>query len=130
MKLKFNGFLTLLLVLLTQITFAQDRTVAGVVTDESGLPIPGVNVLVKGTSNGVQTDFDGKFKIAASLRITSPISFIKNEEKPCAKRCQRTVSLYFLPIRYAIEPTMSIMCTIKTLIFITSQDIRSPIAYC
>ncbi|MFD0777315.1 hypothetical protein ACFQZF_00990 [Flavobacterium myungsuense] len=41
MKLKFNGFLTLLLVLLTQITFAQDRTVSGVVTDGSGLPIPG-----------------------------------------------------------------------------------------
>lgn len=66
MKLKFNGFLVLLLVLITQITFAQDRTVTGLVTDESGLPIPGANVLVKGTSNGTQTDFDGKFKIQAS----------------------------------------------------------------
>ena len=76
MKLKFNGFLTLLLVLLTQITFAQDRTVAGVVTDESGLPIPGVNVLVKGTSSGTQTDFDGKFKIAASQGQTLVFSFL------------------------------------------------------
>lgn len=76
MKLKFNGFLTLLLVLLTQITFAQDRTVTGVVTDESGLPIPGVNVLVKGTSNGIQTDFDGKFKIAASQGQTLVFSFL------------------------------------------------------
>ena len=76
MKLKFNGFLTLLLVLVTQITFAQDRTVTGVVTDESGLPIPGVNVLVKGTSNGVQTDFHGKFKIAASQGQTLVFSFL------------------------------------------------------
>jgi TonB-linked SusC/RagA family outer membrane protein len=76
MKLKFNGFLTLLLVLLTQISFAQDRTVTGVVTDESGLPIPGVNVLVKGTSNGIQTDFDGKFKIAASQGQTLVFSFL------------------------------------------------------
>ena len=66
MKLKFNGFLVLLLVLITQISFAQDRDVTGVVTDGSGFPIPGVNVLVKGTSNGTQTDIDGKFKIAAS----------------------------------------------------------------
>ncbi|PWA04935.1 SusC/RagA family TonB-linked outer membrane protein [Flavobacterium psychrotolerans] len=76
MKLKFNGFLVLLLVLLTQITFAQDRTVAGVVTDESGLPIPGVNVLVKGTNNGIQTDFDGKFKIAASQGQKLVFSFL------------------------------------------------------
>ncbi len=76
MKLKFNGFLTLLLVLLTQITFAQDRTVSGVVTDGSGLPIPGVNVLVKGTQTGTQTDFDGKFKIAASQGQKLVFSFL------------------------------------------------------
>lgn len=76
MKLKFNGFLTLLLVLLTQIAFAQDRTVSGVVTDGSGLPIPGVNVLVKGTQAGTQTDFDGKFKIAASQGQKLVFSFL------------------------------------------------------
>jgi len=63
MRLKYNGLLVLLLALITQITFAQDRTVSGVVSDESGIPIPGVNVLVKGTKSGTQTDFDGKFKL-------------------------------------------------------------------
>ena len=76
MKLKFIGFLTLLLLLLTQITYAQDRTVGGVVTDGSGLPIPGVNVLVKGTQTGTQTDFDGKFKIAASQGQKLVFSFL------------------------------------------------------
>jgi TonB-linked SusC/RagA family outer membrane protein len=66
MKLKFNGFLALLLVLIAQVTFAQDIAVTGTVTDQAGLPIPGVNVLVKGTSNGTQTDFDGNFKLTAS----------------------------------------------------------------
>jgi TonB-linked SusC/RagA family outer membrane protein len=66
MKSKFKIFLALFLVLFVQIVFAQERTVTGVVTDGNGLPIPGVNVLVKGTSNGTQTDFDGKFKIDAS----------------------------------------------------------------
>lgn len=42
---------------------SQERLISGVVTDESGLPLPGVNVLVKGTSKGVQTDFDGLYRI-------------------------------------------------------------------
>ncbi|NDP27982.1 MAG: SusC/RagA family TonB-linked outer membrane protein [Flavobacterium sp.] len=66
MKLKFNGFLVLLLVLVAQITFAQERVVSGVVSDNAGLPLPGVSVLVKGTKSGTQTDFDGKYSIKAS----------------------------------------------------------------
>lgn len=67
MKRKLNGILTLLLVLVVQITFAQEQqTVTGVVTDESGLPLPGVNVIIKGTTRGVQTDFDGEYAIEAS----------------------------------------------------------------
>ena len=49
MKLKFNGILVLLIVLMTQLTFAQERTVSGTVSDNAGLPLPGVSVLVKGT---------------------------------------------------------------------------------
>jgi TonB-linked SusC/RagA family outer membrane protein len=63
MKLKFNRFLVLFFALLSQLALAQEKTCAGVVTDVSGLPLPGVNVLIKGTTKGVQTDFDGKFKI-------------------------------------------------------------------
>jgi hypothetical protein len=66
MKLKFNGFLVLLVVLMAQLTFAQERTVSGVVSDNAGLPLPGVSVLVKGTKSGTQTDFDGKFSVKAS----------------------------------------------------------------
>jgi hypothetical protein len=59
MKLKFNGFLVLLIVLVAQISFAQERVVSGVVADNAGMPLPGVSVLVKGTKSGTQTDFDG-----------------------------------------------------------------------
>lgn len=60
MKTKFSGILTLLLAFVVQLTFAQEKTVSGTVSDESGLPLPGVNIIVKGTTNGTQTDFDGK----------------------------------------------------------------------
>jgi TonB-linked SusC/RagA family outer membrane protein len=65
MKQKFNGLLTLMLVLITQITFAQDMPITGVVSDANGMPIAGANVKVKGTATGTQTDFDGAYKIKA-----------------------------------------------------------------
>ena len=67
MKTKCNGIITLLLVLIAHLSFAQDTPISGVVTDQSGLPIPGVNVFVKGTTTGTQTDFDGKFTINATV---------------------------------------------------------------
>ena len=76
MKLKFNGFLVLLLVLVAQITFAQERVVSGTVSDNTGLPIPGVNVLIKGSQTSTQTDFDGKFSIKATPSQTLVFSYI------------------------------------------------------
>jgi TonB-linked SusC/RagA family outer membrane protein len=64
MNTKFNGILTLLLALFVQISFAQTKTVSGTVSDDSG-PLPGVSILVKGTSKGAETDFDGKYSLQA-----------------------------------------------------------------
>jgi TonB-linked SusC/RagA family outer membrane protein len=76
MKLKFNGFLVLLIVLVAQITFAQERVVSGVVSDNAGMPLPGVSVLVKGTQTGTQTDFDGKFSIKATPSQVLVFSYV------------------------------------------------------
>ncbi|MXO05945.1 SusC/RagA family TonB-linked outer membrane protein [Flavobacterium sp. HBTb2-11-1] len=76
MKLKFNGFLVLLLVLVAQLSFAQERAVSGTVSDNAGMPLPGVSVLVKGTKTGTQTDFDGKFSIKASSSQILVFSYI------------------------------------------------------
>jgi TonB-linked SusC/RagA family outer membrane protein len=75
MKTKFNGFLTLLLALLVQVTFAQEKTVTGKVSDASG-PLPGVTVLIKGTKTGTQTDFDGNYSIRANTGAVLQYSFI------------------------------------------------------
>ncbi|WP_250149111.1 TonB-dependent receptor [Flagellimonas sp. 389] len=48
--------------MLPVVFFAQDNmTVSGTVLDNTGQPLPGANVIVKGTTNGVQTDFDGNY---------------------------------------------------------------------
>jgi len=62
MKTKFKGILTLLLAFVVQITFAQEKIVSGTVSDSSGT-LPGVSVLIKGTTSGTETDFDGKYSI-------------------------------------------------------------------
>lgn len=64
MKTKFNGILTLLLAFVVQISFAQEKTVSGTVSDESG-SLPGVSVIIKGSTKGTETDFDGKYSIQA-----------------------------------------------------------------
>jgi len=76
MKLKFNGILVLLVVLMAQLTFAQEKTVTGIVSDNAGMPIPGVSVLVKGTKSGTQTDFEGKFSIKAATNQVLLFSYI------------------------------------------------------
>ncbi len=47
----------------TEPYFGPGKFVSGVITDEDGLPIPGVSVVVKGTTIGTQTDFDGRYVI-------------------------------------------------------------------
>ena len=76
MKPKFNGFLVLLLVLFAQLTFAQERAVSGTVTDDAGMPLPGVSVQIKGTKTGTQTDFDGKYSIKATSSQILVFSYI------------------------------------------------------
>ncbi|RXP62704.1 TonB-dependent receptor [Lutibacter sp. HS1-25] len=58
---------TLLLFLFVSVLHAQTAKVSGTVYDESGQPLPGVSVLVVGTSKGVATDFDGNFTIEVSV---------------------------------------------------------------
>ncbi|MDR9456575.1 MAG: TonB-dependent receptor [Salegentibacter sp.] len=76
MKNKLHGFLTLLLAFVVQFTFAQEKTISGTVIDEDGLPLPGVNIIVKGTMNGAQTDFDGNYSISAQSTDVLVFSYV------------------------------------------------------
>jgi len=52
-----------ILILFSQLSFAQNRIVYGTVMDSLGLPIPGANILIEGTKTDVQSDFEGRFSI-------------------------------------------------------------------
>lgn len=55
-------FSVLILLLVSSFTYAQ-RTITGTVVDDTGNPLPGASVLVKGSGTGTTTDFDGKFSV-------------------------------------------------------------------
>jgi len=76
MKTKFSGILTLFLAFVVQITIAQEKTITGAVSDESGLPLPAATVLVKGTTNGTSTDFDGNYSISANEGEVLQFSYV------------------------------------------------------
>jgi TonB-linked SusC/RagA family outer membrane protein len=75
MRSKFKWIFTLLLALSLQFSFAQEKTISGVVSDNTG-PLPGANVSVKGSPKGVQTDLDGKYSIKAKTGDVLIFSFV------------------------------------------------------
>ncbi|MEQ3690849.1 MAG: SusC/RagA family TonB-linked outer membrane protein [Flavobacterium sp.] len=64
MRSKFKWIFTLIMAFSMQFSFAQEKTVTGVVSDALG-PLGGANVVVQGTTNGATTDFDGNYSIKA-----------------------------------------------------------------
>ncbi len=80
MRTNLNGILTLLLAFVVHLSFAQEKTITGTVTDQDGLPLPGVNIVVEGTTTGTQTDFDGNYAIQASVGQTLLYSYIGQQD--------------------------------------------------
>lgn len=69
------------------------KTVSGVVTDESGEPLPGVNVLIKGTTTGAQTDLDGNYQLSAPDGASLVFSYIGFETQEVAIGSRTTIDL-------------------------------------
>ncbi len=66
-----------ILMVFSFLSFGQGIQITGTVTGASdGIPLPGVNIVVAGTTNGVQTDFDGKYAINASAGDVLQFSYL------------------------------------------------------
>lgn len=70
-----QNYLLLVFCFVVQLMMAQSQ-VKGVVQDSGGLTLPGVNILEKGTNNGVITDFDGNFSIKVQSNATLVFSYV------------------------------------------------------
>ena len=90
--------LLVLLIISTSISYAQDQTISGTVEAEDEGPLPGVNVLVKGTTTGTVTDLDGNYRItipgSESVLVFSSIGYSPEE---VTVGSQSTIDILLLP---------------------------------
>jgi TonB-dependent starch-binding outer membrane protein SusC len=89
--------LVVMLFSVSAMAFAQSRVITGVVkSNEDGLPVPGASVIVKGTSTGVATDFDGRYSLSvpdgARVLVFSFVG-LATQEQSIGNRTRIDVSL-------------------------------------
>lgn len=78
---------------LTEPNLVMQTDISGTVTDADGAPLPGANVVVKGTTNGTQTDFDGNYTISAEADATLVFSYIGFSTQEVAVNGQTTINV-------------------------------------
>lgn len=82
---------------------AQEKSVSGKVTDESGSGLPGVSVSVKGSSKGTSTDSEGNFKISVPNGAKLTFSYIGYENQDVAVGNQTTLNVRLIPSETALN---------------------------
>ena len=82
----------------------QQFVVSGVVSDTNGQPLPGANILEKGTTNGTQTDFDGKFSIElANEQVVLVVSYLGFLTKEVVVNNQETIAITLVENAASLE---------------------------
>ena len=100
--------LMLALCFLTGYAFAQ-RTVTGTVTDtESGTHLPGVNVIEKGTTNGVSTDIDGNYSITVGSDASLQFTYIGFQTQEVEVNAQTTINIALVTDAETLEEVVVI----------------------
>jgi TonB-dependent starch-binding outer membrane protein SusC len=92
--LSLNRYVTVLLILITTMAWSQSRTVTGkIVSSDDQSPLPGVNVVEKGTNNGTATDADGSYSINVGDNATLVFTFVGYATQEVAVGSQTTVNV-------------------------------------
>ncbi|NPA43531.1 MAG: SusC/RagA family TonB-linked outer membrane protein [Chlorobi bacterium] len=93
--------------------WAQEVTVSGTVKDVSGEPLPGVNIVVKGTTRGTTTDFDGKYRLKVPAGSTLVFSYMGYKPKEIKVTKGGTYNVVLEPSAEALEEVVVTAMGIK-----------------
>ena len=85
--------LTIFLVMLSVQVFSQEKNISGTVVDDTGQPLLGVTILIKGMAKGTVTDFDGGYTINAKTGDVLVFSFLGTETKEVTVGSQNTINV-------------------------------------
>ncbi|KAB5488237.1 MULTISPECIES: SusC/RagA family TonB-linked outer membrane protein [Flagellimonas] len=103
MRTKTKVLLALLMAFVVHLSSAQEKAIRGTVTDENGSPLPGVNVVVRGTTSGTQTDFDGNYTLQAEVGQTLVFSYLGQKEVRITVGAQSTINVQMEEDAQALE---------------------------
>lgn len=98
-----RGYTTLLALLVSIITFAQNVTIKGVIFDETNLPLIGATVQVKGGQAGAATDLDGKYSIQAPKNGTLVISYIGYKTQEIKIQGKTSINVTLMPDNQTLD---------------------------
>ena len=103
MRRNFIRCLSLALLLCCGYVHAQQRLVTGTVSDEKGLPLPGVNVLVQGTQQGTSTDFDGKYSIEVNAGKRLEFTYVGYQPKTLIPGASNILNVSLMPAQNSLD---------------------------
>lgn len=100
--------LLLPLLLFSLSSYGQIGSIQGIVTDDTDVPMPGVNIIVKGTTNGTVTNIDGKYQIKASSTDVLIFSFIGYKNQESAVGNQSTINIKMISSNLSLDDVVVI----------------------
>lgn len=100
LKLRFFHVICLLFALTS---WAQESVISGQITDETGLPVPGASIFIKGTQNGVSSDIDGNYQIKATPNASLTISFVGYATQEIAVGNKTVINAQLVPSSKDLE---------------------------
>lgn len=93
-----------LLSLTIHVSFAQNKTVTGRVTDDKGLPLAGATVMAQGSASGVSTDNSGNFTLSVPSAVTTLlISHVGLEAQQVSIRNAARVNVSLQPVKGGLD---------------------------
>ncbi len=95
--------LVMLMLFVSSMVSGQQKVITGTVTDNQGIPLPGVNIVVRDTNQGAQTDFDGNYSIEATVGSTIVFSYVGFETRSVVVAGSNTINLQLLEDTLALE---------------------------
>lgn len=98
-----RGYFTLLALLISIATFAQNVTVKGVVYDETNLPLIGATVQVKGGQAGAATNLDGNFTVMAAKNATLVVSYIGYQPQEIKLQGKTQLTIKLMPDNQTLD---------------------------
>ncbi|WP_298392371.1 von Willebrand factor type A domain-containing protein [Flavobacterium sp.] len=106
------------------VTFAQEKNITGTVTDKNGA-LPGAAIVVKGTTNGVSTDINGKYSIKAKSGDILVFSYIGYQTKGVTVGNSNTINVVLIELSNQLQEVVVVGSSGGNAIYSDDNNIKS-----